>query len=128
MKKTLIFLITTIIIIISFCGCRMQYEYGFEQPIEQVKQIFIVLEENGVEHRIKCSTDILTDIQSIPCRKYWNDPPQVIVAPYVLIEYKDGCIEEISADSNCYIIDGESDFDWEYFDSYEFLEVLKKYQ
>lgn len=125
-KSPLIMLI--MIIVALFCGCQKQYKYEFEQPIEQAKQIFIVLEENGVEHRVECSDEILTDIQVLPCWKYWNDPPHKIAAPYVLIIYKNGGVEEISADSNCYTIDGKVDYDWEYFDTDEFLKVLQKYQ
>lgn len=126
--KKIHLLMFIMISIVLFCGCQKSYEYRFEQPIEQVEQIFIVLEENGEERRVECSDEILTDIQMLPCRKYWNDPPHMITAPYVLIIYKNGGVEEISAGSNCYEIDGKVDFDWEYFDSDEFLKVLQKYQ
>ena len=126
MKKCMVLLILTAVILC--CGCQTQYEYEFEQPADQVRQVYIVLEENGTEQRIECTTDILADIQALPCRKYWNDPPFMIVVPYVLIEYNNGAVEKICAHSNCYEIDGEIDFDWEYFDTDEFSEVLQKYR
>ena len=81
-----------------------------------------------MEDRIECPVDILTDIQALPCKLYWNDPSCMIGRPYVLIEYKNGGIEEICASSNCYTMGERPDFDWEYFDTDEFLEVLRKYQ
>lgn len=122
-----VFLLGLVLLFSLFCGCK-PVKYEFEQPLEQVKQVFIVLEDNGSERRIECKQEILTDIQSLSCQKYWNDPPHTIVAPYVLIEYNNGAIEEICAQSNYYELDGKFDFDWEYFDSDEFLKLLQKYQ
>ena len=127
MKKTR-FLFAFIMLFVLLCGCQTYYEYEFEQSIEQVSQVHIVTEEGGIEIQKKCDIGILKDIQLLKCQKYWNDPPHEITTPYVLVEYNNGANEKICAMSNCYEIDGKTDFDWEYFNSDEFFAVLEKYQ
>ena len=127
MKKRM-FSIVFIAVLVLFCSCQIYYEYKFEQSLDQVSQVYIVSEKDGIEVLNECDIEILDDIQALPCQKYWNDPPHEIVAPYILIEYNNGAIEKICASSNYYEIEGKWDYDWEYFDSDEFLEVLQKYQ
>ena len=122
------FSIVFIAVLFLFCDCQTYYEYAFEQSLDQVDQVYIVSEEDGVEVQRECDIEILEEIRALPCQKYWNDPPHKILPPYIFIEYNNGAIEKISASSNYYEIEETWDYDWEYFDSDAFLEILQKYQ
>ena len=80
MRTKSILLIIIIILSLLSTGCQTNDKYEFAQTMDNMKKVEIINVENGEEKVLieLDSFDIISDIQELSFKKYWNDPCQVI--------------------------------------------------
>ena len=127
-QKRIVFLYV-VIFSLFITSCRSDNRYKYVQTIENVNKIELLQVENGEEKILKelDDYDILADIQGLSCKKYWNDPCQIINGLAIKIYYNDSSCEIITWECTVYIKENKHDYGWEYFDMNAFNSVLQSY-
>ena len=110
-------------------SCRSSNQYKYAQTIDSVNRIELLQIENGEEEILTelDNCDILADVQSLSCKKYWNDPCQIINGLAIKIYYNDSSCEIITWECTVYIKDNKRNYGWEYFDMDSFNATLQSY-
>ena len=115
-KPGIIWLVLFCLAILARCVCSEDTShYKFRQDISQIEKIEIVhkVEDNAltldpVEILLTINKDehaeIIEMIQSLPCGKYWNDPPVAVGEYQFRIYYTDGEIEMLGDHNNAFIL------------------------
>lgn len=121
-------------IIILFCvclfGCNSSLEYKFAQSYEHISKIELIkISEDNEEILAELTADskIISDIQNLQCKKYWNDPNHSIMGLAIKIYYTDSSYEIITWESNVYYSGNSHNYGWEYFDKDSFNSILDAY-
>lgn len=122
MKKRFILVLIAAFLLVG--GCQAEHQYQYAQAMDQVTRVVIVTEENGNQVLRESTPDLLNELQSLPCKSYWNDPCDDIGKDYIVIEYKNGGREFIGASANYYEINGKCRYGREYFDDEDFFSLL----
>lgn len=145
LRKIIISLLI-IAVLLYLASCQGRTKYQFSQSFDSIHSIEIIdIPGDGAQSDRELGkitiiqtispTDwqlFLNSLQDIPCRKYWNDPPQYIRNRAVQITYKDGTIEILSSSSSglCTEVNGfykVIDYNRFYFDDEIFLAILNSY-
>lgn len=126
MKQSKITILLTIfIIVLLLTACDNTYQYELKQQIENIARVTIVDEQGELALTKAQYEELLTELQELSCKKYWNDPCQTIGEPYVFVEYADGNCEAICSAAS-YYNNGESiKYGRVYFDYEDFRELLQ---
>lgn len=129
MRTKSILLIIIIILSLLSTGCQTNDKYEFAQTMDNMKKVEIINVENGEEKVLieLDSFDIISDIQELSFKKYWNDPCQVINGLAVKIYYDDSSYEIITWECNVFCKDEICDYGWEYFDMDAYTETIEAY-
>lgn len=124
-KKRFILVLIAAFLLVG--GCQAEHQYQYAQAMDQVTRVVIVTEENGNQVLRESTPDLLNELQSLPCKSYWNDPCDEIGKNCIVIEYKNGGREFIGASANYYEINGKCRYGREYFDNEDFLSLLDEH-
>lgn len=126
MRKIICGFICCIFITILLTGCG-NCQYSVQQPVENIVRITYVDENAQSEIPKEHIEALVAEIQQLQCKRWYNDPQEVLSIPYIIIYYADGSCEEISAMASYRRTSKNKKFLWVYFDRDEFCEVLEKY-
>lgn len=118
-------LLITLIIFLLLTGCNNTHQYELKQEIENIAGVTIVDEQGEFALTKAEYEELLTELQELPCKKYWNDPCQTIGEPYILIEYVDGNCEAICSSASSYNNGKSIKYGIIYFDYEDFQKLLQ---
>lgn len=133
MIKSKVCLIYTMLFFGVFClsGCNSSLKYEFSQPNECISKIEVIEittdNHENILTELESDSEIVSEIQSLQCKKYWNDPNQSIVGIALKVYYTDTSYEIITWESNAYYSKDSCDYGWEYFDKESFDSILNSY-
>lgn len=131
MKKMLLFISFSVLIMVSLTSCRAK-PYSFKEPIDEIERIEIVSAESSLEFTVIKTLseteekDFLEEFQKLNFKRYLGDPSGVH-GDAIKITYRSGLYEMICFFTAEYVENGKIQFLWKSCDEKVFNDLLASF-